>query len=84
LVENTEVLCKDWKMDIPVALQHWAVSWYHHSQVNNSGNWSLSSITASEMLQTSMLRTSLPSSHWSKLVKLTSGISAKQVREHTA
>ena len=30
LVENTEVLCKDGKMVIPVALQHRAVSWYHH------------------------------------------------------
>ena len=30
LVENTDVLCKDGKMVIPVALQHRAVSWYHH------------------------------------------------------
>jgi len=30
LVENTEVLCKDGKMVIPVALQNCAVSWYHH------------------------------------------------------
>ena len=30
LVENTEVLCKDGKMVIPAALQHCAVSWYHH------------------------------------------------------
>ena len=29
-VENTEVLCKDGKMVIPEALQHHAVSWYHH------------------------------------------------------
>ena len=30
LVKNTKVLCKDGKMAIPVALQHRAVSWYHH------------------------------------------------------
>ena len=30
LVENTEILCKDGKMVIPMALQHRAVSWYHH------------------------------------------------------
>ena len=30
LVENTEILCKDGKMIIPAALQHHAVSWYHH------------------------------------------------------
>jgi hypothetical protein len=30
LVDNTEVLCKDGKMVIPVALQNRAVSWYHH------------------------------------------------------
>ena len=30
LVENTEILCKDGKMIIPVALQHRADSWYHH------------------------------------------------------
>ena len=30
LVENTEILCKDEKMVIPAALQHHAVSWYHH------------------------------------------------------
>ena len=28
--ENTEVLWKDGKMVIPAALQHHAVSWYHH------------------------------------------------------
>ncbi len=30
LVESTELLCKDGKMVIPTALQHCAVSWYHH------------------------------------------------------
>ena len=30
LVDNAEVLCKDGKMVIPVALQNRAVSWYHH------------------------------------------------------
>ena len=30
LVGNTEVLYKDEKMVIPAALQHHAVSWYHH------------------------------------------------------
>ena len=30
LVESIEILCKDGKMVIPKALQHRAVSWYHH------------------------------------------------------
>jgi len=30
LVENTEILCKDGKMDIPKSLQHHEVAWYRH------------------------------------------------------
>jgi hypothetical protein len=31
LVKSTEILCKDGKIVISKALQHRAVSWYHHS-----------------------------------------------------
>ncbi len=30
LIEDTKVLCKDDKWNIPASLQHRAVSWYHH------------------------------------------------------
>ena len=30
LVENTQVLCKGTSMALPTALQHRAISWYHH------------------------------------------------------
>ena len=30
LVANTELLCKDGKIVVTAALQHRAVSWYHH------------------------------------------------------
>ena len=30
LVENTQILCKDTAMVLPTALQHQAISWYHH------------------------------------------------------
>jgi hypothetical protein len=30
LIEDTKVLCKDFKLIIPASLQHRAVSWYHH------------------------------------------------------
>jgi hypothetical protein len=30
LVENTQVLCKGAAMVLPFALQHRAISWYHH------------------------------------------------------
>ena len=30
LVKHTQIFCKDGKMVIPAALQHHAVSWYHH------------------------------------------------------
>jgi hypothetical protein len=31
LVENTQVLCKWTAMVLPTALQHRAISWYHHN-----------------------------------------------------
>ena len=30
LVENTQILCKGMTMVLPTALQHRAISWYHH------------------------------------------------------
>ena len=56
LVENTQVLCKGTTMVLPTALQHRAISWYHH-YLQHPGVTSLEETLCAAMYWIGMLNT---------------------------